>query len=92
MPGDIEGVAVPGDGLIKQKDLDDKDAPQSQNSYTEEEKFEMALTMAESLADLHGFRDGVMYVLICKFFFLPFCYFGCSIEKKIWLLLIIVFV
>ncbi len=69
MPGDIEGVAVPGDGLIKQKDLDDKDAPQSQNSYTEEEKFEMALTMAESLADLHGFRDGVMYVLICKFFF-----------------------
>ena len=25
----------------------------------------MALTMAESLADLHGFHEGVMYVLQC---------------------------
>eukprot|EP00531_Pseudo-nitzschia_arenysensis_P014485 CAMPEP_0116135316 /NCGR_PEP_ID=MMETSP0329-20121206/11126_1 /TAXON_ID=697910 /ORGANISM="Pseudo-nitzschia arenysensis, Strain B593" /LENGTH=626 /DNA_ID=CAMNT_0003630109 /DNA_START=178 /DNA_END=2055 /DNA_ORIENTATION=- len=60
MPGDIEGVAVPGDGLIQPKYLHDKDAPQSQNSYTTKEKFEMALTMAESLADLHGFRDGII--------------------------------
>ena len=34
----------------------------SQYLYSEEEKLDLALQMAESLADLHGFRDGFMYV------------------------------
>ena len=30
------------------------------NSYSVEDKLDIALFMAESLADLHGFHDGVM--------------------------------
>ena len=59
MPNEIEEVIVHGEGMAKQEDLY-KDGLESLNDYTVEEKLEMALSMAESLADLHGFRDGVM--------------------------------
>ena len=45
---------------MKQKELHDEEELKPQNSYTAEEKLEMALAMAESLAEIHGFRGGVM--------------------------------
>jgi hypothetical protein len=59
MPHEIEEDIVPGKGM-KQKDLHDDDGLKPRNNYTLEEKIDMSLIMAESLADLHGFRDGVM--------------------------------
>ncbi len=62
MPGDLvnEIVYHKGDGLIKPEKLHDDTELNPLNKYNIEEKLEMALLFAESLADLHGFRDGVM--------------------------------
>ena len=62
MPHELEEIIVPGQGMAKQEDLPDIVEPK--NDYTVEEKLDIALIMAESLADLHGFRDGIMYVLM----------------------------
>ena len=51
---------MPGDGYMKKGELDDESELKPQNDYTVPQKVEMALSMAESLADLHGFQDGVM--------------------------------
>lgn len=61
IPFEVEDVIVP-DGFIKQKELHDESDVQPQNDYTATEKLEIALDMAESLADLHGFEGGIMYV------------------------------
>lgn len=58
LPYEIEEVIVPGEGYIKQEDLHDEIDVNPQNDYNASEKLEMALAMAESLADLHGFKDG----------------------------------
>ena len=60
MPNEVEEVIVKGEGLIKQNKLHDEDELKPRNPYTIEEKLDIALAMAESVADLHGFRDGVM--------------------------------
>jgi hypothetical protein len=60
IPYEVEEVIVPGDGYIKQEDLHDTLELNPQNDYTAEEKLDMAIAMAESLADLHGFEGGVM--------------------------------
>jgi hypothetical protein len=60
LPYEVEEVIVPGEGYIEQEELHDAEALNPQNDYTAKEKLEMALVMAESLADLHGFIDGVM--------------------------------
>ena len=60
MPHEMEEVIVPGEGMMEQKDLHDEDGLKPRNHYTLDEKIDMALIMAESLADLHGFPDGVM--------------------------------
>ena len=60
LPYEIEEVIVPGTGYIKHDRLHDADEVKPRNDYTAEEKLELALAMAESLADLHGFEDGVM--------------------------------
>lgn len=57
---EVEEVVVPGDGFIKQEDLHDEQQLQPKNEYTDEQKLDMALAMAESIADLHGFEDGLM--------------------------------
>jgi hypothetical protein len=58
---EVEEVIVPGDGFIKDpKDLEDEVDVNPKNHYTTEEKLKMALAMAESLADLHGYSEGVM--------------------------------
>ncbi|KAL3945531.1 MAG: hypothetical protein SGBAC_000355 [Bacillariaceae sp.] len=60
IPYEIEEVIIPGDGFIKAGDLHDEIDVKPQNEFTATEKLEMALEMAESLADLHGFADGLM--------------------------------
>lgn len=47
-----------GEGMIDPEDLPEELT--SYNNFTVEEKLDIALTMAEGIADLHGFRDGVM--------------------------------
>ena len=58
MPYEMEEIIVPGEGMAKQKDLPKELTPL--NHYTVEEKLDISLLMAESLADLHGFSDGVV--------------------------------
>lgn len=58
--GELEEVIVPGDGVAKQVDLDKEDDVKPKNNFNVMEKLEIALTMAESIADLHGFRDGMI--------------------------------
>ena len=60
MPNEVEEIIIKQDtdGMMKPKDLPKELTPF--NNYTVEEKLDLALSMAESLADLHGFRDGVM--------------------------------
>eukprot|EP00934_Nitzschia_sp_Nitz4_P000629 Nitzschia sp. Nitz4//scaffold42_size132992//16750//18247//NITZ4_003381-RA/size132992-processed-gene-0.27-mRNA-1//-1//CDS//3329551664//629//frame0 len=60
MPLELEPAIVPGDGYIKQVDLHDELDVRPQNNFTVEEKLEIALAMAESLADLHGFANGMI--------------------------------
>jgi len=62
---EIEPLMVPGSGACSTQKCRDKWLPAegdvlSKNMFTPTEKVEMALAMAEALADLHGFRDGVM--------------------------------
>ena len=60
IPHEVEEYIVPGEGMIKQEELHDQDDVNPQNDYTATEKLEMALSMAESIADLHGFEDGLI--------------------------------
>ena len=60
IPFEVESVIIPGDGYSKQEDLRDTEELKSKNDFSDEEKLRVALTMAESLADLHGFEDGLM--------------------------------
>ena len=62
MPVDIVEKIVynEGGGRMKQEDLKDEKELQPQNKATAEEKMEMALAFAESMADLHGSPNGVM--------------------------------
>lgn len=60
LPYELEEYIVPGDGMAKQKDLDQYDDVHPMNHYTIEEKLYIALKMAESIADLHGFEGGVI--------------------------------
>ena len=67
MANEVEEVIIHGEGMAKEKDLPEIVKPL--NDYTVEEKLDMALTMAESLADLHGYRDGVMYVFVIVIYY-----------------------
>jgi len=58
MPYEVEEIIIKGEGMAKPEDLPKELT--SFNDYTVEEKLDIALFMAESLADLHGFRDGVI--------------------------------
>jgi hypothetical protein len=60
IPFEVEEYVVPGEGFIKQDELHDEIDVRPMNNFTIEEKLHTALEMAESLADLHGFKDGVM--------------------------------
>ena len=60
MRRELEEYVVPGDGMAEQKDLDEYDDVHPMNNYNIEEKLDIALQMAESLADLHGYKGGVI--------------------------------
>lgn len=56
---ELEKYIVPN-GYIKQNELKDAEDVMPQNDYKPMEKLEMALSMAESIAVLHGFDGGVI--------------------------------
>mmetsp|Transcript_60308 Transcript_60308/g.72499 ORF Transcript_60308/g.72499 Transcript_60308/m.72499 type:complete len:331 (-) Transcript_60308:20-1012(-) len=67
---ELQEKIVPGSGYIEQSDLHDEKELKPQNSYTGKEKLEMALEMAEAIASLHGFKDGVIVhddIQLCQF-------------------------
>jgi hypothetical protein len=57
---EMEKYIVPGSGYAEPEDLDDSEDVDPKNGYTVPEKLDIALAMAESLADLHGFAEGVI--------------------------------
>ena len=57
---EVEEFIVPGSGMISKSDLEDSQDVNPQNHFSSTEKLEIALTMAEGLADLHGFKDGII--------------------------------
>lgn len=59
MPGEVTTDIVPLPGYIDQSDLDKKPTL-CQNNLTIQEKLEIAIVMAESMAEIHGFVGGVM--------------------------------
>jgi hypothetical protein len=60
--GDVVAEMVPTSGYIQQNDLDrmQMDDVKPMNNLTLAEKLDMALVMAESLADIHGYKGGVI--------------------------------
>ena len=60
LPGEIWGEAVPTKRTIQKNELRDKKHLDPKNKYTPTEKIEMALDLAEALAELHGFADGMI--------------------------------
>ena len=61
VPYEVEEYVVPGTGYRTKDDtLNSGDSPLSMNKLTPKEKLETALEMAESIAILHGYQDGVI--------------------------------
>ena len=60
MPYEANEIIQEGNGRANQTLLDRLDDVQPENHLTPYEKVAIALEMAESLADLHGFVDGVI--------------------------------
>ena len=58
MPGDVSKQIVPGSGYAKQADLDVLDHVEPANNLTAVEKLDIAIVMAESIADMHGHWGG----------------------------------
>ena len=60
LPNEVQEHIVAGGGWIKKSHLNDSEDVDIQNNYTIPEKLYLALEMAESIAVLHGFKDGVI--------------------------------
>lgn len=62
VPIELEEVVVPGEGYQEHDVVEkrNKDGLRPYNDFTPEEKLGFALEMAESLADLHGFEEGII--------------------------------
>lgn len=58
--GDVEQLIVPGEGYMKTEDLHDEEELKPQNHLTGKQKLVLALSMAEALAVLHGYKDGLI--------------------------------
>lgn len=76
VPIEFEEVVVFGEGYKSQNAVAkrNRDGLRPYNNFTAEEKLGFALTMAESLADLHGFSDGVIVhddAQLCQWLRLP---------------------
>jgi len=55
---EVEEIIVPGNGMISSSQQQQQLQPR--NHYTPTQKLNIALQMAQSIADLHGFDDGVI--------------------------------
>ncbi|KAL9182905.1 hypothetical protein ACHAXT_004184 [Thalassiosira profunda] len=76
VPIEFEEAMVPGEGYQSHEDVEkrNKKGVRPYNNFTATEKLKFALEMAESLADLHGFEDGVIVhddVQMCQWLRLP---------------------
>ena len=60
MQFEVISAVIPGEGRIEQKELDKFDDVHPMNNFTIEEKLQMAIDMAEAIADLHGYQGGVI--------------------------------
>jgi hypothetical protein len=58
--GDAEDLIQPGSGYMKTKDLHDEDGVKPRNKLTAQQKLVIALEMAEGLAVLHGYKNGLI--------------------------------
>jgi serine/threonine protein kinase len=60
--GDVEDSAVPGEGYLTPKEIRREAFGElkSYNNFTSIEKLVLSLQMAEAVADLHGYEDGVI--------------------------------
>lgn len=70
---DVESLIVPGSGYLKHnRTLNDKHDVDPQNDFTPRQKLSLALMLAEPIADLHGFQDGVIVhddIQLCQFLY-----------------------
>jgi len=67
---EVQSHVIYGSGYINPSDLNDTKTMRSLSPYTPRQKLHMALSMAEALADLHGFRDGVIVhddIQLCQY-------------------------
>ncbi len=58
--GDIEKQSILNDGFLSSTSLDDEEGVDPQNDLTPEQKLVLGLEMAEALADLHGYSNGLI--------------------------------
>ena len=58
MAGVVDSKMMTGDGYASRKELDRLDDVYPANNLTAMEKLQIALEMAESLADIHGYKGG----------------------------------
>ena len=58
LPGEVQVDLIPGRG--RREKMNDKDDVDPKNKFTAKEKLHMALQMAESMSDLHGFTNSVI--------------------------------
>ena len=58
MAGDIDSEMMPGSGYASKEELAKRDDVYPANNLTALEKLQIALEMAESLADIHGYKGG----------------------------------
>jgi hypothetical protein len=63
-PKELDGLAVPWESRTRQRKFVEAQKEQKKttpaNKLTNESKLNIALQMAEAIADLHGFKDGVL--------------------------------
>ena len=73
MDGELETAAVPLGGR-KKVELNDKDGLDPRNNFTAEQKLQYGLEMAEAIAVLHSFPDGMIIhddIQMTQFLFTP---------------------
>jgi hypothetical protein len=61
MSGEISPIIIPNTGYAKQSELDKLPNVQPANNLTALEKLDMALEMAKSIADIHGFPGLIVH-------------------------------
>lgn len=70
LPIEIESNVIAGEGYISSNPLHDSKHVDPKNDLTPREKLTLALEMAEAIAELHGFKDGLIVhddVQLCQF-------------------------